>query len=86
MNITTMNLKKCFLMLVASLLVLTVMAQPTLRPDRYPKREFRGAWIQAVNGQFRGLAPQQMQQMLIGQAEAAWTIWNEEDDCPSVRG
>ena len=67
MNITTMNLKKCFLTLAASLLALMAVAQPTLKPDRYPKREFRGAWIQAVNGQFRGLAPQQMQQMLIGQ-------------------
>ena len=32
-----------------------------------PKREFRGAWIQAVNGQFRGMPTEQMQRMLIAQ-------------------
>jgi hypothetical protein len=32
-----------------------------------PKREFRGAWIQAVNGQFQGMAPEKMQQVLIDQ-------------------
>ena len=26
-----------------------------------PKREFRGAWIQCVNGQFQGMGTQQMQ-------------------------
>ena len=35
----------------------------------YPKREFRGAWIQCVNGQFQGMPPQQMQAMLIGQLD-----------------
>lgn len=34
-----------------------------------PKREFRGAWIQCVNGQFQGLSTTQMQQMLIGQLD-----------------
>ena len=32
-----------------------------------PKREFRGAWIQAVNGQFRGMPTEQMQRTLIAQ-------------------
>lgn len=32
-----------------------------------PKREFRGAWIQTVNGQFQGMSTQQMQQNLINQ-------------------
>jgi uncharacterized lipoprotein YddW (UPF0748 family) len=33
----------------------------------YPKREFRGAWIQAVNGQFQGMSAEKMQQTLIAQ-------------------
>lgn len=33
----------------------------------YPKREFRGAWIQAVNGQFQGMAPEKMRQTLVAQ-------------------
>ena len=37
-------------------------------------------------GKARGCDTVNGEQMLIGQAEAAWTIWNEEDDCPSVRG
>ncbi len=36
----------------------------------YPKREFRGAWIQAVNGQFRGMGTEQMKQNLIQQLDA----------------
>ena len=34
------------------------------------KREFRGAWIQAVNGQFIGMTPGEMQQTLLGQLDA----------------
>lgn len=33
----------------------------------YPKREFRGAWIQVVNGQFQGMPTETMQQTLINQ-------------------
>lgn len=32
-----------------------------------PKREFRGAWIQTVNGQFQGMSTRQMQKTLIEQ-------------------
>lgn len=35
----------------------------------YPKREFRGAWIQCVNGQFQGMSPRQMQATLISQLD-----------------
>lgn len=35
-----------------------------------PKREFRGAWIQAVNGQFQGLSAAEMQRELIVQLDA----------------
>lgn len=34
-----------------------------------PKREFRGAWIQCVNGQFQGLSTQAMQQNLTHQLD-----------------
>lgn len=37
--------------------------------NRFPKREFRGAWIQCVNGQFQGMSAQQMQQMLTRQLD-----------------
>ena len=33
----------------------------------YPKREFRAAWIQSVNGQFRGMPTEKLMQNLIGQ-------------------
>ena len=33
----------------------------------YPKREFRAAWIQSVNGQFRGMLTEKLKQNLIGQ-------------------
>ncbi len=43
------------------LLTLTLSAQP--------KREFRGAWIQCVNGQFLGLSTQKMQETLTYQLD-----------------
>ena len=36
------------------------------------KREFRGAWIQAVNGQFVGMSTQQMQKTLSYQLDELW--------------
>ena len=33
----------------------------------YPKREFSAAWIQSVNGQFRGMPTEKLKQNLIGQ-------------------
>lgn len=38
--------------------------------QRYPKREFRAAWIQSVNGQFKGMKPEVMKQNLVGQLNA----------------
>lgn len=35
-----------------------------------PKREFRGAWIQCVNGQFQGMTADKMQQTLSTQLDA----------------
>lgn len=34
-----------------------------------PKREFRGAWIQCVNGQYLGKSPQQLRDMLSSQLD-----------------
>lgn len=36
---------------------------------RYPKREFRGAWIQCVNGQFQGMPTEKMKKMLVSQLD-----------------
>ena len=53
-------MRKLFLLL-ALLLTMSVSAQQ--------KREFRGAWIQCVNGQFQGMGTQKMQQTLLYQLD-----------------
>ena len=40
-----------------------------LHSQTAPKREFRGAWIQAVNGQFQGMPADKMQQTLTHQLD-----------------
>ena len=57
---------KNYLLLLALLLVVGVRAQVP-SGNKYPKREFRGAWIQAVNGQFRGIPTERLKQILISQ-------------------
>ncbi len=52
--------------LLLSLLAL-VLGTAASAQVRYPKREFRGAWIQCVNGQFQGMTPEKMQQVLTEQ-------------------
>lgn len=52
-----MRKKVLFLLLM---IAASVMAQN-------PKREFRGAWIQSVNGQFQGMGMEKMQQVLTSQ-------------------
>lgn len=51
------------------LLMLLCIVGVTDAQNRFPKREFRGAWIQCVNGQFQGMSAQQMQQMLTRQLD-----------------
>ena len=51
------------------LLMLLCIVGVTDTQNRFPKREFRGAWIQCVNGQFQGMSAQQMQQMLTRQLD-----------------
>lgn len=54
--------------LFLSALLLTVGAGAQSNPNgRYPKREFRGAWIQTVNSRFRGIPAEQLKQTLISQ-------------------
>lgn len=57
-----MRAKTILLLLIALLFTSVASAQ-----TRYPKREFRGAWIQCVNGQFQGMPTEKMQQLLINQ-------------------
>ena len=55
---------KAILMLVVAMMLMssaTMMAQN--------KREFRGAWIQCVNGQYLGKSTQQIQAMLTRQLD-----------------
>ena len=53
-----------FLLLAFCLCIHSIKAAEPL------KREFRGAWIQAVNGQFIGMTPAQMQSTLTTQLDA----------------
>ena len=54
-------MKKYLVLFLAILQMAGLQAQP--------KREFRGAWIQCVNGQFQGLGTAQMQQTLSYQLD-----------------
>ena len=56
-----MIIRTKFLLIGLLLTALTVTAQP--------KREFRGAWIQCVNGQFRGVGTKTMQETLTYQLD-----------------
>ena len=63
-NTIVMKIKSLFLSFVLLLVTTTAgMAQS-------PKREFRGAWIQCVNGQFQGLSKETMQKTLTSQLNA----------------
>lgn len=56
---TTMRKLLCIVLFI---IAATAMAQN-------PKREFRGAWIQCVNGQFQGMGREKMQQTLSYQLD-----------------
>ncbi|WP_071145972.1 glycoside hydrolase family 10 protein [Bacteroides ihuae] len=56
-----MRLRNFLFLFVALAFSLTIQAQ------KYPKREFRAAWIQTVNGQFRGMPTEKVKQTLIDQ-------------------
>ena len=60
-------MKRHFPILLLMLLLWSTLAAQSSLPL---KREFRGAWIQAVNGQFIGMTPAQMQATLTTQLDA----------------
>lgn len=52
-----------------ALLLAIFLSIPCAYAQKTPKREFRGAWIQAVNGQFMGMTAAEMQKDLISQLD-----------------
>ena len=60
-----MRKKRMPLMLTMLLLSLIVPSAASSQA----KREFRGAWIQCVNGQFLGMSTERMQQTLANQLD-----------------
>ena len=57
-----MKIKTLLIALALMLGITSLMAQA-------PKREFRGAWIQCVNGQFQGMSAESMQRTLTSQLD-----------------
>ncbi len=62
-----MKVKKIILAIISTATFLS--ATPTLGQSISPKREFRGAWIQCVNGQFTNLGRDKMQATLTYQLD-----------------
>ena len=51
------------------LLALVFCTISTAKAEDNPKREFRGAWIQCVNGQYLNKTPEQIRTMLLNQLD-----------------
>lgn len=66
-----MKIRSILLLLFVLFISTTLLAQQ--------KREFRGAWIQAVNGQFQGLGRDKMQQTLTYQLDEL-----QKDGCNAI--
>lgn len=60
------KMRQMLLLMAAFLMSQSAISQMRVQP----KREFRGAWIQAVNGQWIGMSTEQMQQTLTTQLNA----------------
>lgn len=58
---------RTFLFLLSLLCLMPWAMQAQTNYARYPKREFRAAWIQTVNGQFKGMSTEKMKQTLVSQ-------------------
>jgi uncharacterized lipoprotein YddW (UPF0748 family) len=58
-------------------LIMVLLALTTAQAQ--PKREFRGAWIQCVNGQFQGLSTQTIQETLTYQLDEL-----QKDGCNAI--
>ena len=56
---------KYSLLLLLILLLVSCGSRKHVSRTEFPKREFRGAWIQAVNGQFMGMDEKQMKTYLL---------------------
>lgn len=54
---------------ITIILLLLMLSVTAAAAQKSPKREFRGAWIQCVNGQFQGLGKERMQSMLSQQLD-----------------
>lgn len=69
-----MKLKKFRLPFAAALCAMTIILAPSLSSAQTvpfpPKREFRGAWIQTVNGQYIGMSRDEMQRTLASYLDA----------------
>ena len=63
-------MKKLFVIIIAAVALLSgCSSSRNATADSRHKREFRGAWIQCVNGQFTGMGTQAMQQTLARQLD-----------------
>jgi len=70
LNINIIQMRSVFLksiLITLILLLADVFNASAINPGN--KREFRGAWIQCVNGQFQGMSPLTMQKTLQGQLD-----------------
>ena len=65
MNIKTLRLATFML----AIFFLCILPESLSAANPRPKREFRGAWIQCVNGQFQGLSTDRMQKTLSYQLD-----------------
>ncbi len=59
-----------FILLLASCSTQKKVSSAGLADDYVPKREFRGAWMQVVNGQYNGMTSAEQQQRLSEQLDA----------------
>ena len=66
-------------MVGALLLTVTLLLTAAVRVQAQPKREFRGAWIQSVNGQFKGIGTENMQKTLAYQLDEL-----QKDGCNAI--
>ena len=54
-----------FTLLISALLLSSCVTSKNVAVNEQPKREFRGAWIQAVNSQFQGMGEAEMKTYLL---------------------
>ena len=68
--ITKNSIRTILMAMTATLVVACAEARTESKSYIAPKREFRGAWIQAVNGQWQGVGRDAMQRELIRELNA----------------